>query len=53
MLRRLEMLGVLGFVDIGVLVFWFGDVGIFGSIRAVSDLTVHYGFQEWTTFPTL
>ena len=47
------MLGVLGFVDVGVSVFWFGDVGVFGGIGAVSDLIVHHGFQEWTTFPTL
>ena len=47
------MLGVLGFVDVRVSGFWFGDVGVFGGIGAVSDLTVHPGFQEWTVFPTL
>ena len=47
------MLGVLGFVDVRVSGFWFGDVGVFGGIGAVSDLTVHHGFQEWTVFRTL
>ena len=41
--RWLEMLGILGVVDVGVSVFWFGDVGVFGGIGAASDRTVHYG----------
>ena len=37
------MLRILGVVDVGVSVFWFGDVGVFGGIGAASDRTVLRG----------